>query len=67
MRRVSFVIPNKPPSTKPEFMLMRVTLNGPLDSFRMGAGCQGNPPRDDRVGTFSPAPEPPGRKGVADY
>lgn len=46
---------------------MRVTLNGPLDSFWMGSGCQGNQPSDERVGTFSPAPEPPGRKAVADY
>ena len=46
---------------------MRATLNEPLDSFWIGAGCQGNQPRDERVGTFSPAPEPPGRKGVAGY
>ena len=33
---VSFVIHNRPFSTLPEFYDNEVTLDGPLDSFRMG-------------------------------
>ena len=33
---MSFVIHNKPFSTLPEFYYNEVTLDGPLDSFRMG-------------------------------
>lgn len=32
-------------------------------TLRMGTGCQGNQPRDQRVGTFDPPPTPTPKRG----
>lgn len=36
----------------------KMTFRKPLGNLRISAGCQGNQPSDQRIGTFSPSPTP---------
>lgn len=55
MLQVSFTIQNKHLLT----WVIEVTSGKPL---RMGAGCHWNQPRDKKVGTYSPTPQPLGKR-----